>query len=267
MELEQAKLKLAWLYPEYLNLYGDQGNIICLQKRAEWRHITLQVDKISLQDEFKAAAYDLVFMGGGQDQEQEALHQDLLENKATDLRKYIRSGGVMLTICGGYQLLGKYYKSADGKLTPGIDVLPLVTLAQSRRLIGNLAFVADLPLPEAARRMYGFENHSGLTYFLDERGEMLRGEKETEEIARLAFGRVIKGNGNNGEDGYEGCHYLNCFGTYAHGSFLPKNPAFADYLLTTALQKKYKLAADFTLPPLQENILTALRAQLQQLQA
>lgn len=284
-DLKTAKLNLAWLYPEYLNLYGDQGNVMALRRRAEWRGITFNVSPISIGDEFIETDYDLVFIGGGQDQEQASMHLDLIEKKAEPLRKFIEQGGVLLAICGGYQLLGQYYKTNEGKLTKGIGVLPVYTQAQNKRLIGNVEFVAEkLPLAEKDRHMFGFENHSGLTYFLDESENRESANNEPEGTASheanevdakakadqaalscqalYAFGKVVKGNGNNGEDGYEGCHYKNTFGTYAHGSFLPKNPAFADYLLALALQRKYNLASDYRLPALSEPLLGNLRQDL-----
>lgn len=267
-DLQTAKLKLAWLYPEYLNLYGDRGNVLALFKRAKWRGLALEICPLSIGDEFVASNYDLVFIGGGQDQEQASLHKDLVEKKASALKEYILNDGVLLAICGGYQLLGQYYKTAEGKLTQGIGILPVYTEAQSKRLIGNLEFVAsNLPLQQEEQHLFGFENHSGLTYFAEktEFEQALNDNKQSEELAqKYAFGKVVKGCGNNGTDNYEGCHFKNSFGTYAHGSFLPKNPAFADYLLTLALRKKYHLPADYHLPELKEDLLSELRDDLRQ---
>lgn len=258
-DLNTAKLKLAWLYPEYLNLYGDRGNVLTFLKRAKWRGFSCEICPISIGDEFVASDYDLVFIGGGQDQEQASLHQDLLKQKKAALSEYIMSGGVLLAICGGYQLLGQYYKTAAGKITQGIGILPIYTEAKQKRLIGNIEFVAsNLPLSEADKHMFGFENHSGLTYFVD---------KSASTLQNYAFGQVVKGNGNNGEDAYEGCHFKNSFGTYAHGSFLPKNPAFADYLLELALKNKYKLPAQYRLPKLNEPLLANLRKDLESCEA
>lgn len=257
-EFAGKKLQLAWLYPEYLNLYGDRGNVLALRQRAAWRGIELAITKLSIGDDLLWQDYDLLFIGGGQDAEQAGLYEDLITRKKAALCAYIEDGRVLLAICGGYQLLGNYYKDARGKYLEGIGALPIYTEAADKRLIGDLKFTAtSLPLAAADQVMYGFENHSGLTYL----------EKNSRAPLNAArpFGNVVSGYGNNGKDGTEGCMYKNTFGTYCHGSFLPKNPAFADYLLETALRKKYKLAASWRLPQPEEPLLTALRADLDKL--
>lgn len=246
--VQDKTLNLAWLYPEYLNLYGDRGNVIALVQRAAWRGVQVTVQEISIGDPLVWQAYDLMFIGGGQDAEQAGLYRDLLDDKQAAIKQYIEDGRVLLAICGGYQLLGEYYRNADGKEIKGIGALPLYTEAQQERLIGDLQFAAEkLPLTAADSLMYGFENHSGLTYLRD---------------PALTFGKVVSGHGNNGQDRTEGCHYKNSFGTYCHGSFLPKNPAFADYLLEVALRKKYNLPTAWHLEALSEPLLATLRNDL-----
>jgi CobQ-like glutamine amidotransferase family enzyme len=226
-------LRLAHLYPELMNLYGDRGNIATLRYRCAARGIALQVDELRLEDSLDAARYDLFFMGGGQDREQWRVAEDFLEHKGPALREGIEAGTPALTVCGGYQLLGRFYQTADGERLPGLGLYDLTTVHPgegSRRCIGNLLVAWE------GGELVGFENHGGRTR-LGEGAEPL--------------GRVLAGFGNNGEDGFEGCRYKNAFGTYMHGSLLPKNPGFADHLLGLALARKYGSAA---LTPLDDRL-------------
>ena len=177
-------LKIAHLYPEVLNLYGDRGNIRCLRQRLLWRGIDCTVDEVLLGDRRSLADYDLFFIGGGQDFEQEVLLKDLQGGKGDSIRAAIEDGKTFLTICGGYQLLGHYYEAADGTKCEFLGAVDLVTKASGTRMINNYCF----RLPEALGgfTVVGFENHSGKTYL----GEGL-----------APLGEVLKGNGNNGEDG------------------------------------------------------------------
>lgn len=213
------ELNICHLYPDLLNVYGDIGNILILKSRAEQRNINVNVSNISLNDEFLSDKYDIVFFGGGQDYEQSIVSTDLINTKKAELSKYINNGKVFLTICGGYQLLGKYYTTPEGEKLEGLGILDIYTDGGDTRFIGNTVINN-----EATGETYvGFENHSGRTY-----------------INNLKpLGKVIKGYGNNGSDGYEGCIYKNTYGTYFHGSFLSKNPEFADRLIKTALENKY----------------------------
>ena len=211
------KLKLAHLYPKLLNIYGDIGNIITLKKRCEWRGIELEVDEINIGDTI--GGHDIYFIGGGQDREQIEVSRELQKHKSF-LQSERDRMAVFLGICGGYQLMGHYYQPHKGDKLLGISLLNAYTVAGNKRFIGNVTIKTGLVEPDT---LVGFENHSGLTYL----------EGETEPI-----GEVITGNGNNGQDKTEGARYKNVFGTYLHGSFLPKNPQFADYLLELALGSK-----------------------------
>ncbi|HWQ89569.1 MAG TPA: glutamine amidotransferase [Desulfitobacteriaceae bacterium] len=213
------KLNICHLYPDLLDLYGDRGNILTLAARCRWRGIETVIQRASLGDKLDFPQMDILFIGGGSDREQSLLVQDLLLRK-DDLQAAIGDGLVVLTICGGYQLLGLYYQTADGKKIPGLGILDLWTIAGSQRMIGNVA--VELQGISAAT-LVGFENHSGRTYL----GSNL-----------APLGKVLAGYGNNGQDGTEGVCQGNVFGTYLHGPLLPKNPSFADLLLQKALERR-----------------------------
>ncbi len=220
------EIKICHLYPDLLNLYGDRGNIIALTKRCQWRGIQVSYHSISLGDTFDPEAYDIVFMGGGQDYEQGIIQDDLMGEKRKRIIEAVEGGKVFLAICGGFQLLGKYYRTHDGKEIECIGALNLWTHGGNKRLIGNLVFACDfLKNKNFDGLVVGFENHSGKTYL----------GPEVEPL-----GKVSKGFGNNGEDGFEGARYKNTFCSYSHGSLLPKNPALTDHLITQALKRKYK---------------------------
>lgn len=212
------ELRIAHLYPKLLNLYGDMGNIITLKKRVEWRGINVTVDEIGIGDSI--SEHDLYFIGGGQDKQQQEVAQELFKHKSF-LHSERDNGAVFLGICGGYQLFGHYYQPFEGDKLIGISLMDAYTVAGKKRFIGNVTVETDFLNPKT---LVGFENHSGLTY--------LQGETKP-------LGKNIVGNGNNGQDGNEGGRYKNVFGTYLHGSVLPKNPHFADYLIELALKKRY----------------------------
>ncbi len=232
------ELNICHLYPDLLNLYGDRGNIIALKKRAQWRGINVNISNVTIGDRFDASEHDIIYLGGGQDFEQKILQEDLLNEKASEIRNGIENDRVFLCICGGYQLLGKYYKTCDGKEIEFLGALDLWTIAHEDRMIGNIVFECDFLKSETCDgKIVGFENHSGRTYL----GPGVK-----------PLGKVLKGNGNNGEDKSEGAVYRNVFCSYSHGSLLPKNPALTDYLLNLALKQKYK---DFTfLAPLDDHL-------------
>jgi len=215
---ENLVISIAHLYPELLNLYGDLGNIITLKKRCEWRNIKVEFENINLGD--KIGTHDLYFIGGGQDKQQEDVAQELFSHKS-ELTAQRDDGAVFLGICGGYQLFGHYYQPHGKEKLKGLSLMDAYTVAGKKRFIGNVTVKTNFLNPET---LVGFENHSGLTYL----------EGDTQPI-----GKSIVGNGNNGTDGYEGGRYKNVFGTYLHGSLLPKNPHFADYLIELALEKRY----------------------------
>ena len=216
------ELRLCHMYPDVLNLYGDGGNIISLSQRLRWRGIGAEVTKLPIGSRAKLADFDLVFIGGGQDFEQQVLLEDLHRGKDGEIRAAIADGLPFLTICGGYQMLGQYYETYDGKRCDFIGALDLYTVGATQRMIGNYAF--RLGEESGGSVVVGFENHSGKTRL----GPGVQ-----------PLGKVLAGFGNNGEDGTEGARYLNVFGTYSHGPMLPKNPAFCDLLLATALERKY----------------------------
>lgn len=220
------EIKICHLYPDLLNLYGDRGNIIALTKRCEWRGIQVKYVPLSLNDGFDPGEYDIIFIGGGQDYEQSIIQDDLKLGKKDAVKEAVEAGKVFLAICGGYQLLGKYYRTHEGKEIEFIGALDLWTHGSHDRLIGNLIFECDFLKTESFDGLVvGFENHSGKTYH----GPTVK-----------PLGKVIKGFGSNGEDGYEGAVYKNVFCSYSHGSLLPKNPALADHLISIALRNKYK---------------------------
>lgn len=210
-------LKIAHLYPKLLNIYGDGGNILTLKKRCEWRGIEVQIDEIGVGDSI--GEHDIYFMGGGQDLQQTEVSKELQKHK--DFLTVERDrGAVFLGICGGYQLMGHYYQPHNGERLQGISLLDAYTVAGDKRFIGNVTVETDLVTPNT---LVGFENHSGLTY--------LQGDTKP-------IGGMVVGNGNNGVDKTEGARFKNVFGTYMHGSFLPKNVHFADYMLELALNTK-----------------------------
>lgn len=215
------KLIIGHMYPDLLNLYGDRGNIITLKRRCEWRGIDTEIKSITIDTKTDFTDIDILFLGGGSDREQKIVSDDLTLKRAKNLKAAIDDGLILLSICGGYQLLGKYYLSSTGNKLPGIGALDIYTVAGNKRMIDNIIINANVN--GKTFKMVGFENHSGKTYL--------------QNVEPL--GKVIYGNGNNGEDGKEGAVYKNTFGTYLHGPVLPKNPEFTDMLIQRALDRKY----------------------------
>jgi CobQ-like glutamine amidotransferase family enzyme len=209
------KIRVGHLYPDYLNIYADRGNIAVLAARAQARAHELDVRAIGMHDPVPVGEVDLFYVGGGQDREQELVAHDLA-SKAEPLREAVERGAAFLAVCGGYQLLGRSYRDVAGKALPGIGLLPLHTIAGDRRMIGDVLLDCEW----AGETLAGFENHAGRT-LLDEGAEPL--------------GRVVAGFGNDGRSGYEGCRYRRVYGTYLHGPLLPRNPWLADRLLEEAL--------------------------------
>lgn len=214
-------IKIVFLYSRSMNIYGDRGNIICLQRRAEWRGKKVELLEYNIGDKtFDFSDIDLFFFGGGQDIQQMAVAADLQKIKKKLLYQLRQKKAAMLAICGGMQLMGDYYQLADGTKVSGLGFFSAYTIAGNRRHIGNT--VVD---SEAFGRIVGFENHSGQT-FVDWK-------------KNIPLGRVRVGAGNNGQDGFEGMIYLNAIGSYLHGSLLPKNPKLADWLLLKAFERRY----------------------------
>lgn len=212
------KLNICHLYPDLLDLYGDRGNILALAARCRWRGIEPVVQQASLGEDLDFMGMDILFLGGGSDREQGLLVKDLM-HREKELRSAIENGLVVLAICGGYQMLGKYYQMASGEILQFLGIIDIWTIAGTKRLIGNVVVELD----EKSKTLVGFENHSGQTYL----GEGV-----------MPLGKVLFGHGNNGEDRQEGVRYRNVFGTYLHGPLLPKNPHFADLLLELALLRR-----------------------------
>ena len=224
------ELKICHLYPDLLNLYGDRGNTVCMEKRLQWRGIDCRFTEVKYGDNDPLSDYDLIFIGGGQDFEQKLLMEDLQRGKGSNIKAAAEDGKTFLAICGGYQLLGHYYQMSDGTKCDYIGAIDVFTVAGEKRMIGNTACIS-----EEAGTIVGFENHAGKTF--------LSG-------AVKSLGTVLKGSGNNGEDGREGARYKNVFATYYHGPVLPKNPELCDLILKTALGRKYGI---FELRPLDDS--------------
>jgi lipid II isoglutaminyl synthase (glutamine-hydrolysing) len=211
-------VRVGHLYPEYLNIYADRGNIAVLARRAALRGHELQVQAIGLGDAVVPGAHDLFYVGGGQDREQALIAPDLAA-KGEALREAVSRGAALLAVCGGYQLLGRGYRGRDGSFMPGAGLFPHETVAGTTRMIGDVLLECGL-LPGERRTLAGFENHAGRT-LLDAGSEPL--------------GRVVHGFGNDGESGFEGCRLERAIGTYLHGPLLPRNPWLADWLLAHAI--------------------------------
>jgi CobQ-like glutamine amidotransferase family enzyme len=213
-----VRIRVGHLYPDYLNIYADRGNIAVLARRAAWRGHELEVASIGIGDAVVPGAHDLLYVGGGQDREQALVATDIAA-KGEALREAVAGGTAVLAVCGGYQLLGRWYADQSGAKLPGAALLPLETVAGSRRMIGDVLLACELE-PGEQQTLAGFENHAGRT-MLDPGAEPL--------------GRVVSGFGNDGESGFEGCRAGRVVGTYLHGPLLPRNPWFADWLLAEAL--------------------------------
>lgn len=223
------ELNICHLYPDILNLYGDRGNIITMKRRLEARGIKVNIEECSIGQPLDIDKHDIFFIGGGQDFEQEVLLRDLAAGKGRDIRSAVEDEKVFLAICGGYQMLGQYYKTWDGNQLDFIGAIDIHTIGAKERMIGNYMYRTT---PESGGTIVvGFENHSGKTYL---------------GAGVAPLGMMLKGYGNNGEDQTEGARYKNVFATYSHGSLLPKNPALADFILQTALNRKYDGAAPLT---------------------
>lgn len=254
------KIQICHLFPDALNLYGDRGNVLCMQKRLEWRGIDCEVTSLHLGEHLDLTRFDLFFMGGGQDFDQEVLLQDLQGKGGREIKAAIEDGLPFLCICGGYQILGTHYEMQDGTKCEFLGAIDLYTVGGKKRLIGNYAYrlhkEQDLSgrtdeKPETDNRksdkqyiVVGFENHSGRTYL----GKGVR-----------PLGTVLTGYGNNGTDHTEGVHERNVYGTYSHGPVLPKNPIFCDMILQCALKRKY---GDNNLPPLDDTFETMAHDQV-----
>jgi len=241
------KIVVGHLYPDYLNIYADRGNIAVLARRAAWRGHELEVHTVSVGDPVEPGAHDLLYVGGGQDREQALVAEDLVA-KSDGVAAAVDGGAALLAVCGGYQLMGRSYRDFHGGDLPGIGLFPLETVAGETRMIGDVLLECELE-PGVVRTLAGFENHAGRTR-LDAGAEPL--------------GRVVAGFGNDGDSGLEGCRVGRAVGTYLHGPLLPRNPWFADWVLAQALA--HQLGEPPALEPLgdeleqQAHAVSALRA-------
>jgi hypothetical protein len=254
MNQTPMELKIGWLYPTLMSTYGDRGNVICLQQRAQWRDIPVEVVPLTREtDPAVIHTVDILVGGGAQDRQQEIVMRDLKGEKAAAIRTLLESGTPGVFTCGSPQLLGHYYEPALGQRIEGLGILDMQSKhsgIEAQRCIGNVVFeITASRLAQELKEMLGetpvvigFENHGGRTYL---------GHVEP-------LGKVIKGYGNNGEDGTEGAFYQNAIATYSHGPLLPKNPFLADWLLQTALRQKY--GTQITLPSLDDQLAQQARA-------
>ena len=229
------KIAVGHLYPDYLNIYADRGNIAVLARRAAWRGHELDVHSISVGQPVQRGQYDLLYIGGGQDREQALVAEDLVA-KSEGVREAVADGTALLAVCGGYQLLGRSYRDFHGADLPGVGLFPLETVAGETRMIGDVLLECELD-PGVTRTLAGFENHAGRT-LLDTGAEPL--------------GRVVAGFGNDGQSGWEGCRVGRAVGTYLHGPLLPRNPWFADWVLAQALA--HQLGEPPVLDPLPDEL-------------
>ena len=214
---------VGWLYPDLMSIYGDRGNIVTLLQRARWRGLDARLLELGKGDAAGIDEVDVFFFGGGQDREQALIYEDLIEHKQKALRFAVDSGAQILAVCGGYQLLGHYYQTAEGQRYDGIGMLDVSTQAGKKRFIGDVVVESSADLNLTPRTLVGFENHSGRT-FLGKKAKPL--------------GKVLKGRGNNGSDRTEGAVQGGIIGTYLHGSLLPKNPHLADHVIGAALKRR-----------------------------
>ena len=214
------ELKICHLYPDVMNLSCDRGNLICMEKRLQWREIGVEIVPVNMGDALAADAFDLIFIGNGQPFAQPLLLEDAKAHKAAALSAAVEAGVPVLAIDGGYELLCKTYETADGQKYEGLGILDADVKYGKNRLVGDCAFTCD----ELGITVVGFENHAGLT---------------TLGSGAKPLGKVLSGGGNNGADGTEGARYKNVFASYVHGSLLPKNPILCDHILRIALERKY----------------------------
>lgn len=226
--LNAPTIRVVHLYDKYLNIYADRGNISVLRERCAWREIQCEVTGFALDDTLDPDAYDLIYVGGGQDRDQRMIADRIAGNVGKAIVAAVEKDVVVLAVCGGYQLLGHHYNDTAGNMQPGAHLFDLETNAGQSRLIGNIAIECTLPplpgVPAEPMMIVGFENHAGRTLL---------------SANAKPLGRVLHGSGNNGTSGFEGCVYKHAIGTYLHGPLLPRNPHLADWLIAAALLHRY----------------------------
>lgn len=231
----KMKLTIGYLYASGMNVYGDRGNVLTLAQRCRWRGMKVEVVEREVRERSSLSQFDILFAGGGQDRDQSAVSRDLDSYTGKALVEAVENDVVVLTICGTYQLLGRYFQTQSGDTLPGIGIFDAWTVAGTHRFVGDVVIHAE----HAGEQfdLVGFENHGGLTFL---------------GATAQPLGTVRIGSGNNGSDGFEGATYRQAFGTYLHGPLLPKNPAFADHLIRLAARRRY--GEDFELPPLDDSV-------------
>ncbi len=225
--MEVSEVVIAHLFPRRMNIYGDTGNVITLSRRLEWRSIPHRVDLVPVGADYDLLNADIVVAGGGEDTSQIEVARDVVA-RSENLHAAVDAGVAFLVVCGTYQLFGLRFIAADGSELPGIGVFDAETVGGDGRMIGNVVVDSDFG------RLVGFENHGGRTMLA---------------AGQAALGKVVKGNGNNDVTDEEGAVTNNCFGTYLHGSVLPKNPRFADELLMRGMARRH---GPVTLEPLDD---------------
>lgn len=218
----RMKLEICHLYPDLMKIYGDRGNIEVLKKRCEWRGIEVAVNDLGITSTHSCESADMFFIGGGQDREQTIVCENLKQKAGKTILEAVEDGAPLLSVCGGYQLLGREFLTVDGEVLEGLGLFNVKTIGGERRFIGDVLAVSSI----GAFPMFliGFENHGGITSLID-------------EAEPLAY--VVSGHGNNGNDKTEGCITKNAVGTYLHGCLLPKNQWLADWLIGKAIERKY----------------------------
>jgi lipid II isoglutaminyl synthase (glutamine-hydrolysing) len=240
-----VKLTIGYFYPTIMSHYGDRGNLFTLQRRCAWRRIETEVVNLELGVPFDADRIDLMLMGGGADLHQRQIAEDLVDVKGPGVRAAVEDGAAALMICGGYQLLGHYYRPFRGEDLPGLGIFDAYTIHRAAEIgapIRNLTEAAavrsvnNMVIQWEGRTLVGFENHGGQTYL---------------NPGARPLGRVVLGKGNNGKDGFEGCLYKSAIGTYLHGSVLPKNPRLADWLIGAGLGRRH---GEVDLEPLDDTL-------------
>ena len=220
--MKNDKIIICWLYSRSMNLYGDRGNIMSIYRRTKWRGKDAEVMEYNIGEKFDFSDVDLFFFGGGQDVQQHEVSEDL-KKIGKELKKQIdQKGAALLAICGGMQLMGKYYETQAGHKIHGVGLFDIHTIGGEERFIGNV--IVDSNITGESKELVGFENHSGRTYLSE---------------GMKPLGRMVVGRGNNGEDGTEGVVYKNAIGSYLHGSLLPKNPWITDWLIERAFRRRY----------------------------
>lgn len=252
---EEKSIKILYLYPDMLELYGDYGNIQVLTYRIESRGYKAIIDRYSIGDVApNFNDYDIVFAGGGADNEQSILAEDLVKYKE-NIKEAVNNGVFFLLICGAYQLFGKYYKGVEGNIIPGLEVFDYYTVAnpdRKKRCIGNIVIDANLRSSNndtdssesnTKTKVIGFENHGGQTFDISN-----------------SFGNVLFGNGNKFGDSEEGFFKDNVIATYLHGPLLSKNPELCDYIIKYCLDRKYN--ENITLESLNDEFENLCREQL-----